>query len=306
MNTPVLNVTKTVEIEVPVTLTPAVVDSPSWLLMGPSGTGKTRSIVTLLQAGVEVFMLATEPDAVSVVLDAIAALKLDISKFHYHNIKAAHSGIAALLDMAKKVKALDFEGITKLNVGIGKDKQGQFIETLMSIQDFVDDRTGMRYGNVTEWGPERAFVIDSMSGLNHMAWKVVVGLRPTASPGEWNIAQNIIFDLLMELTSTCKCMFIVLAHIEREVDEITGGTKITVSSLGRKLAPRLPPIFSEVILSVRVGKTFTWSNISPQTDLKARTLPWAADQQPDFGPLVRGYRDRIKFAAVGGSATKST
>jgi hypothetical protein len=283
---------------------PAQVDTPSWLLMGPGGTGKTHSLITLLKAGIEVFHLASEPDAVSVVMDQIKKQNLDVSKYHYHVIRTAGSGMKSLIDMATKVKNLDYEGITKLNAGIGKDKQTQFIELLNTIAKFVDDRTGVDYGDATSWGPDRAFIIDSMSGLNYMAWKLVVGLRPTASQGEWNIAQNLVFDLLMELTATCKCFFIVLAHIEREVDEITGGTKITVSSLGRKLAPRLPPIFSEVILSVRVGTAFTWSNISPQTDLKARTLPWADNLPPDFAPLVRGYHERIKFAAVGSAATK--
>lgn len=273
--------------------------------MGPSGTGKSHSIVTLLQAGLEVFVLATEPDAISVVVDQVKKLNLDINKLHWKVVQASKSGMGALIDMAKKVKLFDYEGITKLNVGIGKDKQDQFIEVLTTIQNFRCDRTGLEYGDVTEWGPDRVFVIDSLSGINNMVQKLVVGLRPTLHQGEWNVAMNTIFDLLNELTSSCRCFFVVIAHIDREQDEITGGTKIMVGTLGKKLAPKLPQMFSEVILSKRVGDKFTWSTTNPMADLKARTLEWRDDLTPSFIPLVKAHQNRISFAATGTTAAKT-
>lgn len=271
-----------------------VIDTPSWLLMGGSGTGKTHSITTLIRAGLEVFMLATEPDATSVVQDAILREKLPLEKFHWHGVKAANTGISSLLDMAKKVKIMDFESVTKLKSGIGKESQNQFIEVLQSIENFVDDKDGKPYGNVTTWGPDRVFVIDSLSGLNTMAWKLTIGNRPTAAQGEWGIAQNILFDLINELVSTCQCYFVLLAHVDRETDEVTGGSKIMVASLGKKLAPRLTPIFSEVIMAVREGSRFTWSTIVPQADLKTRALEWAANLPPSFEPLVAAHQKRLK------------
>lgn len=281
-------------------------ETPSWLLMGPSGTGKTYAITTLLKAGLEVFVLVTEADALSVLLDQVKAQNLPLAKLHWHVVAAAKSGLPALIDMAKKVKMLDFESITRLSGGIGKDKQDQFIEVLTTINNFKCDRTGQTYGDVTTWGSDRIFVIDSLSGINHMVWKLVVGLRPTAAPGEWNIAQNTIFDLMSELTSGCKCFFLVIAHIEREVDEVTGGTKIMVATVGRKLAPKLAPIFSEVVLTKRVGDKFTWSTTSLQADLKARTLPFSDDILPTFEPLVAAYRSREAFLAAAGAARLPT
>lgn len=275
------------------------IETPSWIIMGPSGTGKSYCISTLLEAGLEVFMIGTEPDAISVVLDVIDEKKLPMDKFHWKSVRATGAGMAKLIDMAKKVKALDQEGISKLSgAGISKDIQNQYILLLQSIQNFVDDKDGQAYGDATEWGDNRVLVIDSLSGLNQMVQSAVIGLRPTSSQGEWQIAQNTLLALLMELTSNCKCFFLLTAHIDREPDEITGSTKIMVSTLGKKLAPKITPIFSEIVLTVRDGTDFYWSTASLQADTKARALEWSAKIKPSFVPLVEAYRARVKAAAA--------
>ena len=49
---------------------------PSTLLIGPGGTGKTTSLVTLLAEGLHVRMLATEPSAPNRVLEECAKRKI--------------------------------------------------------------------------------------------------------------------------------------------------------------------------------------------------------------------------------------
>ena len=71
-----------------------------------------------------------------------------------------------------------------------------------------------------------------------------------------------------------------------------GGVKITVSTLGRALAPKIPPMFSDVILSYREGTKFFWSTANAQADLKARNLPLAEGQTQDFKVILDKWISR--------------
>jgi hypothetical protein len=82
----------------------------------------------------------------------------------------------------------------------------------------------------------------------------------------------------------------LLAHAERETDEVSGGSKIMAATLGKKLAPRLPRFFSDVVLADRQGAKFTWSTAAIGADLKARNLPIADGLPPDFGPIITNWK----------------
>ena len=80
--------------------------------------------------------------------------------------------------------------------------------------------------------------------------------------------------------------------MERETDQILGGVKITVSTLGKAIAPIIPPMFSDVILTVREGTSWTWDTGNSQADVKARNLPFAAKLPANFGPIVEKWKSR--------------
>jgi hypothetical protein len=115
---------------------------------------------------------------------------------------------------------------------------------------------------------------------------LVIGNKPVRSQAEWGIAQDQIEKLLRQFTDGCRCHFIMTAHVERETDQVFGGVKVTVSTLGRALAPKIPPMFSEVILSVRNGSQFSWSTANPQADLKTRYLEIKDGLPPSFKPIL--------------------
>jgi hypothetical protein len=125
----------------------------------------------------------------------------------------------------------------------------------------------------------------------------VVGGKPVKSQADWGIAMDQIEKLIRQFTDGCRCHFILTAHVEREVDQVFGGVKITVSTLGVKLAPKIPPMFSDVILTYREGKNFLWSTANPQADLKARNLPLEDGLPPTFKPILEKWKSR------GGSTT---
>lgn len=198
--------------------------------------------------------------------------------------------------MGAKISSMGYKDLAELKAGVGKDKTQQFMEVLNSVADFRD-QSGKSFGDVTEWGTDRAFVIDSLSGLSLMAMSLTIGYKPAAHQGEWGVAMNLLEQFLLTMTSNVKCLFVLTAHVERELDEVGGGVKLMASTLGRKLAPKLPRFFSEVVMSVREGKDFFWSTSSAGVDLKFRALPISDKLTPTFKPIVDAYKRRLAEAA---------
>lgn len=252
------------------------------LLMGPTGSGKTFSLRSLPARGVETFILFTEP-GMEVVEDIPCEAGL-----HYHYVSPASVDWDTMAKSAKTINTLSFEALAKLPA-IEKSKYGQFIEVINTLGNFTCQRCGKPFGDVSTWGPERAIVIDSLSGLNIMAMDLVVGSKPARSMSDWGIAQQNLERLINKLCTDTKCWFVLTAHIERETDEVTGRSNLTVSTLGRKLAPVIPRYFSDVILTGRDGTKFSWSTAALNVDLKARNLPIADGLEPGFERLIESW-----------------
>jgi hypothetical protein len=250
--------------------------------MGDSGTGKTHSLRTLIDAGLEVFGVFTEPgmESLGPVLDKIPHVYL----------KPVTAGWGPLLDMGRKVNTMPFEALTKVQDG-NRTQYSQFLDLINTFNQFKAS-DGKDYGDVMTWGTGRALFLDSLSGLNRMAMQLVVGGRPTKSQPDWMIAQDMIRKLLDQLVAGLRCTFVLTAHLDRVRDEITGGTQIMVNSLGQKLAPEIPLFFSDVILTQRVGTEFTWNTAGANVTTKARNIPIADKQPASFVPLLKAWREK--------------
>jgi hypothetical protein len=173
-----------------------------------------------------------------------------------------------------------------------RGKHNQFTTMLRALANFKDQRDGKEYGAVDSWGPDRCLALDSLTGINPIALSLVVGGKPVKSQSDWGIAQDQIEKVIRQLCDGCRCHFVLTAHVERETDQVFGGVKITVSTLGRALAPKIPPMFSDVILSYREGTKFLWSTANAQADLKARNLPIADGIQPTFEQIFNKWKSR--------------
>jgi hypothetical protein len=288
------------------TTTPATalarsVKPPSVLLMGPSGTGKTYSVPTLLAAGLEVFVLITEPNGLDTLLDSCRVRKLDTARLHWHYVEPASPGWTAMTQMAQTVSSMGYDDITKIKSGVGKGETRQFIEVLKSLANFIDDKDGQSYGDVTAFPADRALVVDSLSGLNLMAMDLTIGMKPAAHQGEWGVAMNLEEKLILQLTSQLKCYFVLIAHVDKELNEITGAQQIMAAALGRKLAPRLQRFFSEVVLTKRGkdGAAFQWSTSDTLADLKNRALPISDSLPPSFEVVVKAHQSRLAQIGAG-------
>ena len=261
------------------------------LVEGPTGTGKTYCLGSIADAGVELFLLFTESG-----LETLLGYWTDQGKevppnVHWHVLERGSTNFTTLAEGANTINTYTQESLHKMQ-DPNRAKHNQFVGLLKVLANYTDHRTGKTYGAVDTWGPDKCLAIDSLTGINPIALSLVVGNKPVKSQPDWGIAQDQVEKLIRQLTDGCRCHFALTAHIERETDQVMGGVKLTVSTLGRALAPKIPPMFSDVILSYREGTKFLWSTANPQADLKARNLPIADGIEPSFKQILNKWVSR--------------
>ena len=287
------------------TFTPATsfLPGPNVLLEGDGGTGKTHAIGTLVDAGIEVFYLGIEQG-----LESLIGYWTDIRpdnpkprpiphNLHWHKVEGPNLGFEAFAAQALRVNTLALDTLAK-----SSDPQrylhNLWIKVSSAMFDFVDDRTEQHFGPVDSWGPERAIVIDGMTGLCKAAMSCVVGSKPVWNPGDYAVGQKQVEGFLRLVCDHCLCWFVLIGHVEKEVDPIIGGTNITISAIGAKLAPLIPPMFSDVIYCTREGNKWVWNTAKTGVACKARNLPWADGLKPDFGIIYKTWAQRAEAAAA--------
>lgn len=261
------------------------------LLMGPSGTGKTHSIGTLVDLGVEVFYLALESG-----MESLLGYWTDKSKpvppnLHWHKLASANASFDEMITNAKQINTLNLDSLAKLS-DPNKSKHNQFIKLLEALNNFPDDRTGEKYGSVMSWDQSRVLVVDGATGISDCAMSLVVGGKAVRNQSDWGIAQGQVEKITRMLCDNCACHFVLLAHVERETDVVLGGVKLMISTLGKALAPKLPAMFSDVILTERQGDKWNWNTASPMADLKTRNLPISGSISPDFKQIFDKWNAR--------------
>ncbi len=260
------------------------------LLMGPTGTGKTHSVGTLVDAGIDVHFFAFE-SGVESIRGYWTDRNLPIPKnLHISTVQSASATWTEMADAVKAVNTMPYDLLKKFS-DPHRSKYNQLEKFLRTFNDVTDD-DGVKYGAIDKWGPDKAIVIDGLTGLGDAALKTVIGGKADRDQKDWGLAQNIVENFLRQVCDGCRAHFVLLAHIERETDMVLGGSKIMVSTLGRALAPKLPPMFSDVILATRTGREWWWDCENSQADLKTRNLPISAKNKPDFATIIAKWRSR--------------
>lgn len=260
------------------------------IIEGPTGTGKTHSVGTLVDLGLHVHFMAFEAGSESLVGYYKDAGKPVPSNLHLTTVKSASASWSEMAESAKMVNILSYEALKK-SVDASRSKYDQFEKFLRGFNDVTDD-SGNRFGGVDSWGTDRALVIDGLTGLGNAVLKTVIGGKADRDQKDWGLAQNLLENFLRKLCDDCRCHFVLLAHVERETDPVLGGSKITVSTLGKALPPKIPPMFSDVVLAKRLGKEFFWDTEDPQADLKSRNLPISAKNPPNFKVIYDRWKSR--------------
>jgi len=276
---------------------------PRILLEGPTGTGKTYAIGTLVDWAakqtppIEVFVLFTE-NGLETLLGYWKDPKpgkparLVPSNLHYHTVLTKPISLKALMKTADDVGKYNFELISKMQDNDRGGANNAFHKILTACNDFPDDRTGKKFGAIDSWGVDKIFVMDSLSETANAVMKMVIGSKPTASKPDYGVAQNNLMNFLRLCTQGLKSTFVMTAHIKRETDEITGGVKLMTSAIGAAISGEIPKLFSDTILTVREGDKWYWDTANANTDVKTRSLPIASKISPDFATIMDVWKAR--------------
>jgi len=271
--------------------------APSTLVMGPPGTGKTSSIATLLAAGIECFVIATEGGSIPALLDRCRELRIPTDKLHWIHVQPVAATWNSLDDMVANITTSTYEQLSNMK-GIDKAHTNQIGLIPRALMNFKCEHCKKEFGDAADFGYDRALIIDGATGLNRLCRFGTVGLKPTMAQGEWGVAMSLEEMFIMSLCNTLKCYFVLLAHVDREKDEVTGGTKVMVGLLGNKLAPKIPGDFSEVVLTVRDKNKYYWSNEAVDTDTKKCSLPHGSMLTPSFQPILDAFQKRLDQAGL--------
>lgn len=261
------------------------------ILLGPSGTGKTHSIATLCETGLEVFCLFLEPGLETLIGAFVDRGQPLPSNLHWHYLAPKTQGFDQLRSTAEFIGKFDQKAIANMADNT-RGTNNQVVSMLEVLNNFTDQKDGKSYGPVDSWDATRVIVIDSLSALNDIMFSMVVGTRPMRSVSDYGIAQTNLMNLIKRLTNGCLCHFVLVAHVERLTDEIMGGVKLMPVTIGQATKSTLPIPFSDVILTVRTGTEFSWDTANSQADLKTRNLPIANKLPPSFVPVVQTWKKR--------------
>jgi hypothetical protein len=196
-----------------------------------------------------------------------------------------------MMESATKINTMSLDTLAKM-ADPKRMNYNQFVKILENLNGYIDQRTGKNYGPVDDWPEGYCLAMDSLTGLGRAAMSLVVGGKPVKNISDWGIAQDQVEKILRMLTDNCRCWFVLISHIERETDQVLGGVKLTAATLGAKLSPKLTPMFSDVILTVREGAKFSWDTGSASADVKTRNLPIQSGMAPSFAPIVKKWLSR--------------
>lgn len=254
------------------------------LLLGPIGTGKTRSLRTIPPTGKTLLLLALEPGIDSIFGPRSKEGDLHGPKAHWASILPATTPFDILQSNADKTNRLTQKALANLP-RTNAEHYRQFIDIYDQCSNFTCDICGESFGAIDQLSSDFVVSIDGLSGLSRMAMDLQAGGKPMTDKPDFYIAQGNIRAFLSKCLSI-PASFVLTSHVAREVDPIRGGFILTVLTLGQALAPEIPLWFDEVVEARRVEDKFFWSSTESNADLKARRLPLSDTIPPDFGILL--------------------
>jgi len=269
---------------------------PKVVLMGLGGTGKTYALGTLAEwaekNGFELAILFTQQG-----LESFLGYFRDKNKeppacVYWMQQITRPVSLKNMLKSADMIGKLSFEALSKSVDGDRGGDNNAFWKILSSCANFKDDRTGKDLGSVDVFPATRIFAMDSLTETANAAMKMQIGSRPTASVGDYGVAQNSLMNFLRLCTQGIECPFVMTAHVDRDTDQITQSTKIMIKSIGKALATEIPTLFSDVIYTVREGDKFYWDTAAYGVDTKTRSLGYRSKIDPNFALVFDVWKKR--------------
>ncbi|MBM61941.1 MAG: hypothetical protein CL484_03195 [Acidobacteria bacterium] len=223
--------------------------------VGDSGTGKTGSLLSLIEAGYQVKVLDMD--------NGIEPPKQLIK--HHCPERLDQLDYITLRDKFKADPVY----------GIKVDGQAKAYKNAIKYLNKWDDDS-----IPSEWGKDTVFVLDTLGSFGRAAFLWAQSMSPNVKDGrQWyGTSQESIRTVLDLLTSSdFKCHVLVSSHIQL-IELSEGVYKGQVSAIGKALGGDIPKVFNTMIQaeSIGTGENVKRSILTKSTgimDLKT-TIPW--------------------------------
>lgn len=269
------------------------------LNLGAPGSGKTTALITVLaDPDLKLVYLSTDPNGEQSLLHALTEVySIPESKWQgrvfAHTVEPGAADWETLLEVSETINNKSYQGLSQES-GIQKAGFRQYIDLINVCKNFTCSWTGTCLGDLTFLKPGHVLAFDGLSGLSAMARDLTIGAKPSLHEGEWNVAMNTVERFIRSLFKL-RCPVIVLAHIERETDQVSGTSKIMASTLGKKLAPKLAGMgFGEIIYSYKEGSNYFWSNLGGEVDTKKVILENGGKIFQSYKPFFRYWKTNME------------
>lgn len=243
-------------------------DFTKLLLIGDAKSGKTGSLISLVEAGYKLRILDMDNllDILKYMILEKCPDKIDNVEFRTLRDKRMSTQLGTVIDGSPKAY---IEAVKLLDLWKYKDDEGTVID----------------YGKPSEWGPDCILVIDSLSRLCDACYDWREPLTPKGKSGEsdprmtYGDAQDAIENNLALLTSrSFKTNVIVIAHV-RYIEMPDKTLKGFPQSVGAALSPKIAQYFPSVVLyQNKGGKRTLQTNSTPLIDL-ANPKPFAMQKE---------------------------
>lgn len=206
------------------------------LYIGDSSTGKTGSLVSLVEAGYRIRMLDYDMGIGTLASFVKRQCPDRLGQIDY----------IPLRDKMKIAPSAKYGG-QKGPVTDGTPK---------AFTSGLDFMTKWEDGSIpAEWGPDTIFVLDSLSAFARSAYDWAFSLNPAAKdPRQWFFAaqqgvENVVSLLTNESFAT---NVIVITHVNYK-EIVEGQTKGYANAIGTALGPILPRYFNNLVLAESTG-----------------------------------------------------
>lgn len=281
------------------TAVPFELAGPKMLLEGPSGSGKTHALGTLVdwaakqQPPIPVHVLFTE-NGLETLLGYWTKRKQPVpANLRWHVLRSSSIGLDALIAGANQTGKVTMDTLFK-SIDPDRHKNNPWETFLRCLTDLPDDRTGTKHGNIGTWTARTVLVNDSLSETANICMRMVTGNKTSASLPEYGVAQGNLLNWLRYMTQTFQGTFVMTAHVQRQMNEVTGAQQLMTKAIGKAMADDIPQLFSEVLYTQRDGTNWYWDTAAANVDTKTRYLPIQAKIPPNFATIMDQWLERSK------------
>lgn len=232
--------------------------------------------------------LFTDPNGPTSILQACRKTDTPIDNLYYRCIPPAKPNFKDYLSVIDDINRMSYDDLCKQKYGLQKADYRQLYEVISALGDFTCDRTGTHLGPIDELDPtEYALAVDGCTGLAIMCLHNHLGAKPTPHEGEWGVVMNT-FQTVVTMLLGVPQLMVLIGHEERQYNETSGVTQRQLSTIGKKLSPKIPGLgFSDSIEAyVTTDGRYLWSTRESEADVKHQVLPPGTEIEASFKPFV--------------------